>query len=85
MLDPTALGDVTSDSGESPAESKIHKIWSDWTEMSVKALSSKARISEPFSSVSGPIHEKPFSGLRSHILQEVTRLEDVLQNATAGF
>lgn len=84
VLNPNA-NEPDASTGESPAEAKIRQIWSDWAPMSVKALSSKARISTGMPSSSGQNIGRQTSGLRAHALRDVHRLEDVLQKSMSDF
>lgn len=53
--------------------------------MSVKALSSKAKIRTAFPESSDHGSGIENSGLRTHTLRDVNRLEDVLQKSMADF
>lgn len=52
--------------------------------MSVKPLSSKARILSAFPDSSDQASTGQLSGLRVHALRDVTRLQDVVQDASAS-
>ncbi|KAK9898615.1 Phosphomevalonate kinase [Cystobasidium minutum MCA 4210] len=78
--------DATESNGAeaTPAESQLRSLWHESTEMSVRPLSSKARIVAGFAETTDTITNENLSGLRVHDLRDVTRLQDVVQDASVS-